>query len=248
MNAFSLKDKTFLVSGATSGIGLEICKTIVAHEGKFIGIGRNVALLESFIAENNLEGCRVIKADLQEQDEIKQAMAQVSAVDGFVHSAGIVENNPIQFFNFELYEKIRKVNLDSCLFILSDLLKSKKLNKGASVVLMSSISGMYGMKGNGLYGITKAALNIMAKTYANELSKRSIRVNTVAPGMVNTPITEAANEFLSEEVLQNDMKKYPLGYGEVSDVANPVIFLLSEASRWITGQVLVLDGGRTATI
>jgi NAD(P)-dependent dehydrogenase (short-subunit alcohol dehydrogenase family) len=88
----------------------------------------------------------------------------------------------------------------------------------------------------------------MAKTYANELAGKKIRVNAVAPGMVNTQITIDANDFLSEEVINEDKKKYPLGYGEPEDVALPIVFLLSEASKWITGQVIVLDGGRTAII
>ena len=86
------------------------------------------------------------------------------------------------------------------------------------------------------------------KIYANELASKKIRVNTVAPGMVNTQITLDASSFLSEEVIEADKKKYPLGYGEPEDVALPIVFLLSEASKWITGQDLILDGGRTAII
>jgi NAD(P)-dependent dehydrogenase (short-subunit alcohol dehydrogenase family) len=128
------------------------------------------------------------------------------------------------------------------------MLKKKKFNKPSSIVFLSSIASLYGMKGNGLYAITKASLNIMAKTYANELANKKIRVNTVAPGMVNTQITLDASEFLSDEAILKDKKKYPLGYGEPKDVALPIVFLLSDASKWITGQVLVLDGGRTAVI
>lgn len=248
MSKFSLENKTILVSGATSGIGFEVCRQIVENGGNFIGLGRKTSDLEAYISENNLAHSKVIAADLMEESSILEALESVGVVDGYVHSAGIVQNNPIQFFNKELYDQIRTVNLDSSLVILSHLLKKKKFNKPASVVFVSSISGMYGMKGNGLYGITKSALNIMAKTYANELAGKKIRVNAVAPGMVNTQITLDANDFLSEEVINEDKKKYPLGYGEPEDVALPIVFLLSEASKWITGQVMVLDGGRTAII
>lgn len=248
MNKFSLENKIIFVSGATSGIGLELCKQIVANGGNFIGLGRNTSVLQQYIDENNLNMCKVVVADLTNEESILASLENVEKIDGYVHSAGIVQNNPIQFFNKELYDQIRTVNLDSSLIILSQLLKKKKFNKPASVVFVSSISGMYGMKGNGIYGITKSSLNIMAKTYANELAGKKIRVNAVAPGMVNTQITLDANDFLSEEVINEDKKKYPLGYGEPEDVALPIVFLLSDASKWITGQVMVLDGGRTAII
>jgi NAD(P)-dependent dehydrogenase (short-subunit alcohol dehydrogenase family) len=248
MNKFSLENKIILVSGATSGIGLELCKQIVANGGNFIGLGRNTSVLQQYIDENNLNKSKAVVADLTNEESILASLENVEKIDGYVHSAGIVQNNPIQFFNKELYDQIRTVNLDSSLIILSQLLKKKKFNKPASVVFVSSISGMYGMKGNGIYGITKSSLNIMAKTYANELAGKKIRVNAVAPGMVNTQITLDANDFLSEEVINEDKKKYPLGYGEPEDVALPIVFLLSDASKWITGQVMVLDGGRTAII
>lgn len=248
MNKFSLENKIILVSGATSGIGLELCRQIVANGGNFIGLGRNTSVLQNYIDENNLVQSTAVVADLTNEESILASLETVEKIDGYVHSAGIVQNNPIQFFNKELYDQIRTVNLDSSLIILSQLLKKKKFNKPASVVFVSSISGMYGMKGNGIYGITKSSLNIMAKTYANELAGKKIRVNAVAPGMVNTQITLDANDFLSEEVINEDKKKYPLGYGEPEDVALPIVFLLSDASKWITGQVMVLDGGRTAII
>ncbi len=249
MNAFSLRNKTFLVTGATSGIGFEVCKQIIIAGGNFIGLGRKIDQLDKFITDNNLSGSSARYLDVTKREEIYELVDSLELkIDGFVHSAGIVENNPIQFFNEELYNKIRSVNLDSALFFISHLLRKKKFNKPASVVFVSSISGMYGMKGNGLYGITKAGLGIMARTFANELAFKKIRVNTVAPGMVNTQITFDAGNFLSEEVINEDKKKYPLGYGETEDVALPIIFLLSEASRWITGQDLIIDGGRTAII
>jgi len=248
MNKFSLENKVILVSGATSGIGLELCKQIVINGGNFIGMGRNISALQEFIDENKLSNSKALIADFTQEESILASIESIDKIDGYVHSAGIVQNNPIQFFNKDLYNQIRTINLDSSLLILSQLLKKKKFNKPASVVFVSSISGMYGMKGNGIYGITKSSLNIMAKTYANELAGKKIRVNAVAPGMVNTQITLNANDFLSEEVINEDKKKYPLGYGEPEDVALPIVFLLSDASKWITGQVMVLDGGRTAII
>lgn len=249
MKAFSLINKTILVTGATSGIGLEVCKQIFLAGGNFVGVGRNTTLLDKLINEFDIQKSYSYHLDVSKLETIPEFINSIDIkFDGFVHSAGIVENNPIQFFNQESYTNIRTVNLDSVLIFISQLLKNKKFQKPASIVFVSSISGLYGMKGNGLYGITKASLCIMAKTYANELSNKKIRVNTVAPGMVNTQITLDASDLLSEDVINNDKKKYPLGYGEPEDVALPIVFLLSDASKWITGQDLILDGGRTAII
>jgi NAD(P)-dependent dehydrogenase (short-subunit alcohol dehydrogenase family) len=104
------------------------------------------------------------------------------------------------------------------------------------------------MKGNGIYAASKGALISISKVWANELAVNKIRINCVSPGMVKTEITNKSIENLSIEVIQEDEKKYPLGYGEAIQVANPIIFLLSDASSWITGQNLVLDGGRTSII
>jgi NAD(P)-dependent dehydrogenase (short-subunit alcohol dehydrogenase family) len=246
-NDFSLNDKTILVTGATSGIGLEICKQIAIAGGHFIGIGRNIEKLQQYIVSSKLEGSKAVKFDLIELKNIHLLVSDLSInIDGFVHSAGIANVSPMHFFNFSDYEKIRKINLDSVLVLFSELLKKKKINKHSSVVFISSISAIRGAKGNGLYAITKSALDTISKVYANELSSKQIRVNTIQPGMVETEMSLQAETILSKEVMDVDRAKYPLGYGETKDIALPVIFLLSNASKWITGQSIVIDGGRTS--
>jgi NAD(P)-dependent dehydrogenase (short-subunit alcohol dehydrogenase family) len=246
-NDFSLNDKTILVTGATSGIGLEICKQIAIAGGHFIGIGRNIEKLQQYIVASKLEGSKAVKFDLIELKNIHLLISDLSTkIDGFVHSAGIANVSPMHFFNYSDYENIRKINLDCVLVLLSELLKKKKINKKSSVVFISSISAIRGAKGNGLYAITKSALDTIGKVYANELSSKYIRVNTIQPGMVETEMSKQAENILSKEVMDIDRSKYPLGYGEAKDIALPVIFLLSNASKWITGQSIVIDGGRTS--
>ena len=114
--------------------------------------------------------------------------------------------------------------------------------------MVSSVAGIFGMKGNGIYAASKGALIAISKVWANEFAVSKTRVNCVSPGMVKTEITSKSIENLSLEVIQEDEKKYPLGYGTPEQVADPIVFLLSDASSWITGQNLVLDGGRTSTI
>jgi NAD(P)-dependent dehydrogenase (short-subunit alcohol dehydrogenase family) len=246
-NYFSLNDKTILVTGATAGIGLEICKQIAIAGGHFIGIGRNIEKLQQYIVDSKLEESKAVKFDLRELENIHLLVSDFSVkIDGFVHSAGIAHVSPMHFFNYTDYENIRKINLDCVLVLFSELLKKKKINKHSSVVFISSISAIRGAKGNGLYAITKSALDTISKVYANELSSKYIRVNTLQPGMVETDMSAQAEDVLSKEVMDIDRSKYPLGYGEVKDIALPVVFLLSNASKWITGQSIVIDGGRTS--
>ncbi|MDN3676036.1 SDR family oxidoreductase [Flavobacterium paronense] len=246
---FSLIDKTILVTGATSGIGFEICKQIAIAGGNFIGIGRNIEKLQQYIEDQKLEASQVVKFDLIEIENIHLIVAELPIkIDGFVHSAGIAHVSPMHFFNYADYETVRKINLDSVLVLFTELLKKKKINKNASVVFISSISSIRGAKGNGLYAITKAALDSISKVYANELSSKHIRVNTIQPGMVETEMSKQAENILSKELMDIDRSKYPLGYGEPIDIALPVVFLLSNASKWITGQSIVIDGGRTSLL
>ena len=246
---FSLIDKTILVTGATSGIGLEICKQIAIAGGHFVGVGRNIEKLQSYINENRLASSKAVKFDLIDLDDIHLLVSELTVkINGFVHSAGITHVSPMHFFNYSEYEKIRKINLDSVLVLFSELLKKKKINKQSSVVFISSISAIRGAKGNGLYAITKSALDTISKVYSNELAAKYIRVNTVQPGMVQTEMAKQAEAVLTKEVMDVDRSKYPLGYGASQDIALPVIFLLSNASKWITGQSIVIDGGRTSLL
>lgn len=249
-NFINFQNKTFLVTGATSGIGLEICQQINSYGGSIIAIGRNssklISLEKSLIHKDKFIG---IEFDLENIDELTHLFAQLTyQIDGIIHAAGIVKLQPIRFFKQIDQDQIRKVNYDSIVNIISHLLKSKKVNSSASIVLISSIAGSYGMKGNLMYSTTKTALDIFAKVLASEVSNQKIRVNTICPGQVKTPLTSGISETVSEEALVQDEKKYPLGYGTTEDVAHLTLFLLSEKSKWITGVNIPIDGGRTSIL
>ena len=140
-------------------------------------------------------------------------------------------------------EKIFKINTFSHINLIQELLRQKKLNKGASIVFTSSMSGVFcGLAGGSLYGATKSALVGYSKALALELAPRGIRVNTVHPGMIQTPLT--ANTALSRDVLEDDAKNYPLGrYGKPEEIAAAMAYLLSDATVWMTGTQLLIDGG-----
>ena len=247
MNPFDLTGKKILVTGATSGIGYATCLAIHKQGGTFIAIGRREDHLQKLIKECG-ESNEILIVDLKDDKSIELLVEQIPKIDGVVHSAGIVSLAPVKFYTKKLMEDLRMTNFDSIVYLVNLLAKKKKLNKQSSIVLVSSIAGLFGMKGNGIYAASKGALIAISKVWANELALSQTRVNCVSPGMVKTEITNKSIEDLSLEVIQLDEKKYPLGYGEPEQVANPIVFLLSEASSWITGQNIVLDGGRTAVI
>jgi NAD(P)-dependent dehydrogenase (short-subunit alcohol dehydrogenase family) len=246
-NPFDLSGKIFLVTGASSGIGFETCLAISRQGGRFIAIARRKNLLKKLIEQSGVDNSYIL-ADLTQIDDIKKIIEIIPNVDGVVHSAGIVSLAPAKFYTKEFMNAIRETNFDSITLLINLIVKKKKINKGSSIVLVASIAGLFGMKGNGIYAASKGALIAISKVWSNEFSSNRIRVNCVSPGMVKTEITNKSIEVLSVEIIQQDEKKYPLGYGEAVQVANPIIFLLSEASSWITGQNLILDGGRTSTI
>lgn len=247
INPFNLTNKLILVTGASSGIGRETCLSISRQGGKFIAISRRKDLLENLINECENDN-KFIQADLTKIGDIHKVIELIPNIDGIVHSAGIVALAPAKFYTKELMDIMYETNFESIVFLINLLAKKKKINKGSSIVLVASIAGLFGMKGNGIYAASKGAMIAISKVWANEFSSNKIRVNCVSPGMVKTEITKKSIEDLSIEVIEQDEKKYPLGYGEAIQVANPIVFLLSEASSWITGQNLILDGGRTSTI
>lgn len=246
-NFIDFTGKNFLVTGATSGIGLAICKQILNYGGSVVGIGRNIEKLDNLSKESvNFIG---LEYDLSNLENLDQLICRLDfSFDGIVHSAGVVQLLPIKFFDIVVLNKLRKINYDSILMIISKLLKLKKIKKEASIIFLSSIAGEMGMKGNSIYSSTKAALNSTTKVLAAELASQRIRVNSIAPGQVETNLTEEITNKVSAESIEIDKNKYPLGYGKPDDIANLAIFLLSPKSRWITGTIINIDGGRSSIL
>ncbi len=245
-NFIDFNNKKFLITGASSGIGLTLSKLIVNYGGNIIVVGRNEQNLKKLQNELGESKVHIIVYDLENLENINSLIEQINTpIDGIVHSAGIVQLLPIKFFDLNLMNKIRAVNYDSIMLIISKIIKAKKINHGSSIVLISSIAASQGMKGNAIYSSTKAAINSSVQVLASELSSTKIRVNAVAPGQVESEMTSQVEEMISKEAIEIDKKKYPLGYGSTEDVSNLCIFLLSEKSKWITGTTVTIDGGRS---
>lgn len=246
-NRFDISQKSILVTGATSGIGFATSQLLINLGCTVYVVGRNLEKLNELESLGNGKVIS-IQADLRNSDDIKKIVDSINKIDGFVHSAGVVKNIPLQFINREYLETERSLNYDAFLFLTQMIVKKKKISVNGSIIAVSSIAASVGMNGLSIYCGAKAALVGTMRVLAKELSNNKIRVNTVSPGMVRTELIDKVANDVTPEALLIDEKKYPLGYGMPDDVAYCIAFLLSDASRWMTGQDIILDGGRTCYV
>ena len=242
-NPFSLAGKTILVTGASSGIGQETALACARMGAAVVITGRNQERLQETYDRLETSSKTQILADMTCQEDVDRLVAALPPLDGAVLCAGISTTLPLQFGSREKFDEMFNVNFFAPIELLRLIYKKKVLNKGASVVLLASIGGTHSfMPGNGVYGASKAALNSVMKYAAREYASRKVRVNSICPGMVDTPLIHRGT--ITEEQLAEDAKRYPLGrYGQPADIANGALYLLSDASSWLTGHDLVIDGG-----
>ncbi len=244
-NPFSLSGKKILVTGASSGIGRAVAIECSKMGAQLLICGRNRERLEEVHSLLTGDGHQCFVGDLTQDSAIKGLIAGVEQLDGCVFSAGRGLTLPFQFALREKFDGIFDINFFSPVELFRLLVKKKKMCSNASVVFISSIGGVWSFPvGNSIYGASKAALQSIVASCAKELASKKIRVNSVNPGMVNTPLVK--ERPFTKEQLTKDMERYPLKrYGEPEDIAYGVIYLLSDASSWVTGQALVIDGGIT---
>ena len=244
-NPFSLAGKTILVTGASSGIGRATAIECAKMGAKLILTGRNENRLLDTLSFLTGEEHLCITADLTLSEDLDKLIDRIDVLDGLVLSAGIPATYPFLFATRKKIDEVFNTNFFAPVELLRLIVKKKKLNKGSSVVFVSSIGGVFAYSyGNSIYGASKSALNSIMSSCAKELAVKKIRVNSVNPGMVETPLIQI--DAFSEESILKNIAKYPLGrYGQPDDVAFGIIYLLSDASAWVTGISLVIDGGVT---
>ena len=242
-NPFSLEGKTILITGAASGIGKATAIQCSEMGAKVIMMDLNEQGLKETKGLLSREDAEYRALDLTELDKLIEVVASLPKLDGVASNAGIVLSLLAKFNEAKDMERIFKINTFSHINLIQQLIVQKKLNKGASIVFTSSMSGVYcGLAGGSLYGATKSAILGYTKALAIELAPRGIRVNTIHPGMIETPLTNGT--ALSKELLEEDAKNYPLGrYGKPEEIAYSIIYLLSDATVWMTGSQLLIDGG-----
>lgn len=245
MPNFNLKGKTILITGASSGIGRGISIACAKAGAKCILVARNEERLTQVAAECGTDAT-IERVDVANIVELSALVERVPILDGLVQCAGLSDKHtPLKFLKEEFVDQLLAVNVKAPILLLAMLEKRKKLNKGSSVVLMSSVASFHSTPAHSLYSATKGALTAFAKGAALDLSGKKIRVNAIAPGMVNTPLIDFAN--ISEEQRRANESFYPMKrYGEPADIAGAAVYLLSDASQWVTGQQFVIDGGLTA--
>lgn len=247
-NPFSLSGKTILITGASSGIGRATAIECSKLGATCIITGRNEERLSETFKALEGEGHSMLTADLSRKDELNSLISNLPCINGLVNNAGISKPLPVNFVTVEKLDEIFSINLSAPILLFTALLKSKKIAKGASVVFISSINGVLGgEKAECLYSTSKAGLSGFVKVAALELAPKQIRVNCVCPGMIETGILSSGT--ITAEQLAENTKGYPLGrHGKPEEVAWGIIYLLSNASSFVTGSNLVIDGGITVKI
>lgn len=245
MQAFSLERKTILITGASSGIGRAISIACAEAGAMLIISGRSKERLIETLQLLNGEGHSLFVADLTKEDQLSALVDFVPKIDGFVSNAGIANPLMLQFIEKMDVEQTLNTNAISVIHLMRLLLQEKKLKKDASVVFTSSINGnRCAYIGSTLYAASKAMLTGFMKATALELASKGIRVNSIEPGMIETELLK--DGIISPEELEKDKLKYPLKrYGKPEEVAWAAVYLLSDATRWMTGSSLLIDGGYT---
>lgn len=244
-NPFSLEGKTILVTGASSGIGQTTAIECSKLGAKVVITGRNAERLQETMNQLEGEGHSMIIADFATSAGVDALVSECPALDGLVNNAGYNIMELVPFIKDDDMRKLFDVNAFAPIYLTHRLVKTKKLNKGGSIVFTSSIAGR-GMcsPANSLYSATKGAISSFTRNAAIDLAGKKIRCNSVAPGMIETPLKVAKN--ITEEQWAANMELYPLKrFGQPNDVAYAIIYLLSDAAAWVTGTEIVVDGGRS---
>ena len=240
-NPFALVGKRILVTGASAGIGRAIAVACSRMGAVMVVTGRNQVRLDETYHLLEGKGHQSQKADLSSEEDIATLVHDTPTLDGVVHCAGIGFRKPCKMLAFSDVDEV-SVNFKSSVCLQAALLKEKKVNKRSSIVFLASRAAVSPSIGNSLYSASKGALISYANCLALELAPRLVRVNCISPAMVWTDLILQGG--LTKEDLEREQLKYPLKrYGTPEDVAHLAVYLLSDASSWMTGSCIDLTGG-----
>lgn len=241
-NPFSLSGKQILVTGASSGIGRGIALACAKMGATVIVTGRNKERLNETLNQMPQGVHKAFPADLTKAEDIEALVDALPMLDGFVQCAGVGSRVPCKDIDQAVIDHTMNANFEAPVLLQSALIKNKKINKAASIVYIASIAAWSPSMGNGIYSASKGAIISYAQCLAQELAPRLIRVNCICPAMVWTNLV--LQDGVTREDLIEDEKRYPLKrYGTPEDIANLAIYLLSDASAWMTGSNIKITGG-----
>ncbi|MCF2660302.1 SDR family oxidoreductase [Parabacteroides distasonis] len=252
-NPFSLENKVIIVTGASSGIGAQCAIDCSKMGARVVLVARNEERLKQ-----TLEQCEepsrhmILPLDLSSSDGLKEAIKDVVAIvgkiNGVVNCAGMSSVTPLKLVTDELLDHFFRTNVYSAINLSKEVTRVGNYDKehGCSIIFFASIMGLCGEKCKTMYSATKGALIAAARSMACELAKNKVRVNVVSPGAIETPINAKLPHMADSELRKELEDKHLLGLGECSDISNACIYLLSDASKWVTGQNFIIDGGYTA--
>lgn len=235
-NPYALQGKTILVTGASSGLGRQIAISCSRMGARLVVTGRDGTRLTDTVAALSGDVHRSHVADLTVASEREALVDEAMQVDGVVHAAGVQRLAPAKLMSEKILRSVLDINLIAPMMLTQRLLHRNALETGGSIIFLSSTAAMSGTPGLSPYSASKAALHGFMRSLAVEVAKRRMRVNCIVPSAVETPMWDPGH-------LEAQRARHPLGLGTPDDIANAAIFLLSDASRWITGTELVMDGG-----
>ncbi len=244
MNPFSLEGKTVLVTGASSGLGRQTAITASQMGARVMITGRDTARLQETLDMLEGEGHQQFIADLTVQGDIDALAASLPELNGVVYSTGISDLSPARYITAPVIEKTFSISFNASVLLTSALLAKKRIarNKG-SLVFISSISTRYPFVGGAMYISAKSAIEAYARVLALELAPKGIRVNCVAPAFVRTPMLDQTASNYSQQAVDMIEARQILGLGDPEDVANTIVYFLSDASKWVSATNLILGGG-----
>ena len=240
---FDLEGKKALITGASGGIGKEIAKVLIEHNAEVCISGRNHEELNA-LKKSLGKKCHVVTCDLSKKDEIieliKKADEFMGHIDILVNNAGITKDNIFLRMSENEWEDVLNVNLNSTFNILKLITKGMVKRKYGRIINISSVVGVTGGAGQVNYSASKAGLIGLTKSLSQEVATRNITVNCIAPGFIETPMTEKLDDKRKDAILNS----IPMNrIGKPKDLSSAIIFLASQESSYITGQTLHINGG-----
>lgn len=241
-NPFSLKGKTILVTGASSGIGKGVAETCAKMGATVLINGRNAERLQETYTSLQPEKRQIYIADLTDSIQTNQLVTNLPLLDGVVHCAGIGHSKICKFINEEDIDSVMNANFKMTVMLQTKLIQHKKLKKASSVIFIASRAAESPSIGNAIYSASKGAIISYARCLMLEMAPRQIRVNCICPSMVWSNLIHQGD--LLQENLEQAQLQYPLKrFGKPEDVAHLAIYMLSDASTWMTGSSVDITGG-----